>query len=141
MRNVLGRIKSRGVPVIDFLLQTLIHVEVALQDALLEGIGALWNTGSLANGWLHSGHALCAKVLLSLCGWWGGPGNGGALSAASKVLGKIEAFTCGKVPGQPDCFRTYRVCVWRCILRDGGGERTGEGSGEQGRRGARGSLG
>ena len=46
----------------------LVHVEVALQDPLLEGIRALWLWWNLADWWLHDGDALGALVH-----GWAGP--------------------------------------------------------------------
>lgn len=70
----------------------LIHVEVALQDTLLHGIGhsgLLWHLA----GRLHDGDALGAVVHLGGDRVDGvGAGHGGALGAAAKILGKVVAF-------------------------------------------------
>ena len=46
----------------DHLAPPLVHVEVALEDALLHGVGDLGLLGHLADGRLHDGDALRALV-------------------------------------------------------------------------------
>lgn len=70
----------------------LIHVEIALEDAFLEGVGHLWLLGHLSLWWwLHDGNTLGTLVDSRL---GDATGNGRAFSSGSEVLSKVVALSC-----------------------------------------------
>jgi hypothetical protein len=72
----------------------LVHVEVALEDALLHSVGDLGLLGHLANGWLHDGDALCALMGLARAVERVCAGHGRALGTVAEVLCEIVSFAC-----------------------------------------------
>lgn len=78
----------------------LIHVEIPLEDSLLEGIRYLDRLGHLSSGRLHNRHALSTMMLSGRAWNRVSTRNGGAFSAGTEILHEVEAFTIG-VPNVP----------------------------------------
>jgi hypothetical protein len=75
------------------ILAALIHVEVALEDSLLHGIGHFGLLGHLAYRRFHNGNAFGALVGV---GAQHGrrAGHGASLSPGTEVLREVVAFAC-----------------------------------------------
>lgn len=71
---------------------SLVHVEVALEDTFLHGVGYLGLFGHLADGWLHDGDTLGTLVRRGLRLHWLDAGHGSPLGSGTEVLCVTVAF-------------------------------------------------
>jgi hypothetical protein len=75
-------------------VEGLIHIEVALEDPFLHGIGDPW-LGHLADRRLHDSDALSTLVRRTGRAQHGrGAGDGASLCSGSEVLSEIVTFAC-----------------------------------------------
>jgi hypothetical protein len=71
----------------------LIHIEIALEDPLLHGIGNLGLPRHLAGGRLHDGDTLGTLVTVCAQDWWGAR-HGTPFGSSTEVLREVVAFAC-----------------------------------------------
>jgi hypothetical protein len=92
------------------ILAKLVHVEVALQDPLLHGVGGLGLLRHLADRRFHNSKTLGTLVAAVLKDWrWSG--HGATLGARTEVLCKVVAFACRR-----PCQRVIKLDILFNIL-------------------------